>query len=334
MPMVSIGDLARGLMLQRHLTIAKGDLSRLTETLATGRHDDQAAQARGNLGPLAAIEGALTRLDAWRGATATLSGRLEVQQSALGALHGIAQAQSDALVRLGLATTETEVNHAAMDARQHLDAATGLLNARHGDETVFSGTRTDGPAVLTGEALLDALWPVVQAAADAGTARALVLDWFDDPAGFAGQGYLGGDPKPPLPVGPDTAATTAVTADEPAIRRTLAGLAMAALLDRGLFSGDPANRKALAEMGGEALIAGSDERVHLSGEIGLTEQRLATIDTRNAAERSALSIARANLVSADPYAAAAELEATRIQIETLYSVTARLSGLNLMGFLR
>jgi flagellar hook-associated protein 3 FlgL len=332
--MVSIGDLARGLMLQRHLTHAKGDLARLTDTLATGRHDDQAAQVRGNLGPLAAIEGALTRLDAWRGASATLSGRLEVQQSALGALHGIAQAQASALLRLGLATTETEVNRAAMDARQHLDAAVGLLNARHADGAVFSGTRTDGLAVLAGEGILDALLPVVQGAADAGAAQALVLDWFDDPAGFSAQGYLGGSPPPPLAVGPETAASASVTADDPAIRRTLAGLAMAALLDRGLFAGDPANRQALAGMAGEALLAGSDERVHLAGEIGLTEQRLATIDARNAAERSALSIARAGLTSADPYAAAAELEATRIRIETLYSVTARLSGLNLMGFLR
>jgi flagellar hook-associated protein 3 FlgL len=221
-----------------------------------------------------------------------------------------------------------------MDARQHLDAAAGLLNARHGDESVFSGTRTDGPAVLTGEGLLDALWPVVQGAADAGAAQALVLDWFDDPAGFSAQGYLGGAPRPPLAVGPETAASASVTADDPAIRRTLAGLAMAALLDRGLFAGDAANRQALAEKAGEALLAGSDERVHLAGEIGLTEQRLATIDARNAAERSALSIARAGLTSADPYAAAAELEATRIRIETLYSVTSRLSGLTLMGFLR
>jgi flagellar hook-associated protein 3 FlgL len=332
--MVSIGDLARGLMLQRHLTVVKGDLARLSETLATGRHQDMALQARGNLGPLAAIDGALTRLDAWRDATATLSGRLGAQQSALGAIHGLAQGQASALIRLDLATSESDVTRAALDARQYLDAATGLLNARFGDEAVFAGTRGDGPAVRTAEGILDALWPVVQGAPDAEAARSLVLDWFDDPAGFVAQGYLGGPSKPAQAVGPDTAASAAVTAEDPAIRRTLAGLAMAALVDRGLFSGDPANRQALARMAGEDLIASADERVHLAGEIGLVEQRLAMIDTRNASERSALSIAQANLTSADPFATAAALEATRVQLETLYSVTARLSGLNLLGFLR
>jgi flagellar hook-associated protein 3 FlgL len=334
MTMVSIGDLARNLMLQRHLTATKGDLARLSESLATGRHADQAAQGRGDLGPLAAIEGVLARLDAWRTVTAALSGRLAVQQSSLGALQGIAESQASGLLRLGLATSGQEVSRAAADARQHLDAATAMLNARHADQTVFSGTRTDGPAVLDGEALLDVLWPVVHGALDADDARTRVLDWFDDPAGFSAVGYLGGGPKPAVAIGQETAAADAVTADDPAIRRTLAGLSMAALLDRGLFAPDPAQRRALAQMAGDALLSGHDERIHLAGDIGLAEQRLAAVESRNSAERTALGLARAAMISADPFAVASELEATRVQIETLYAVTARLSGLSLMGYLR
>jgi flagellar hook-associated protein 3 FlgL len=334
MPMVSIGDLARGLMLQRHLTTTKTDLARLSEMLASGRHADQAAEARGNLGPLAAIEGALTRLDAWQAAAGGLSGRLAAQQTALGALHGIADAQGTALMRLGLGTDDAPVALAAADARAHLDAATGLLNARFGAESVFAGTRSDGAAVRGGEALLDALWPVVAGAADAAEARSLVLDWFDDPSGFSAQGYTGGDPKASLPVGPGASAAQSVTADDPAIRRTLAGLAMAALVDRGLFAADPASRRDLTVQAGEVLVQGADERVHLAGEVGLAEQRIADIVTRNAAERTALGIARSTLISADPYATASELEAARLQLETLYAVTSRLSGLSLLGVLR
>lgn len=334
MPMVSIGDLARGLMLQRHLTTTKTDLARLSEMLASGRHADQAAEARGNLGPLSAIEGALSRLDAWQAAAGGLSGRLAAQQTALGALRGIADAQASALLRLELGAEDAPVMQAAADARAHLDAATGLLNARFGTETVFAGTGSDGPAVKRGEALLDALWPVVSGSADAAEARTRVLDWFDDPAGFSAQGYVGGDPKTPLPVGPGANAAQSVTADDPAIRRTLAGLAMAALIDRGLFSGDPAARRDLAVQAGEVLVASADERVHLAAEVGLAEQRLADVMTRNAAERTALGIARSTMISVDPYSTASELETARLQLETLYAVTSRLSGLSLLGVLR
>ena len=334
MPMVSIGDLARGLMLQRHLTTAKADLTRLSETLASGRHPDAAAVLRGNLGPLAAVEGALSRIDAWQAAAAGLPARMEAQQTALGALHGIAESQAQGLLRLGLAQDQGALALAASDARHHLDAATDLLNTRFADETVFAGTRFDGAAVSGGEALLDALWPLVAGATTAQEAAIRVRDWFDDPAGFSTDGYRGGEARPAVPVGPASGAALGVTADDPAIRGTLAGLAMAALIDRGLFAGNPAMQRDLAVRAGEELVGNAAERVYLRGEIGLAEQRLSEVRTRNAAEQSALGIARNAMVAADPFATATELEAARLHLETLHALTARLSGLSLLGALR
>ena len=334
MPMVSIGDLARGMMLQRHLDTTKTELARLTQTVASGRHFDQSAVVRGDLGPLSAIESALVRLDAWQNAGAGLGGRLAAQQAALGALQGIADSQGLTLLRLDQGNDEAMVSRLAADARAHLDAATGLLNTRYAEESVFAGTRADGAAVSTGEALLDALWPVVAMATDAQDARDRILDWFDDPAGFSAQGYLGGEARGAVPVGPNAMAAQPVTADDPAIRRTLAGLAMAGLLDRGLFSGSPDIRRHVAVMAGEVLHGSTDERVHLAAEVGHAEQRLAEAQARNGAEQAALGIARSALISADPFAAASGLEAARLQLETIYAVTARLSGMSLLGMLR
>jgi flagellar hook-associated protein 3 FlgL len=47
-----------------------------------------------------------------------------------------------------------------------------------------------------------------------------------------------------------------------------------------------------------------------------------------------LEIARADLVAIDPFEAATRMEAAQTQLETLYSVTARLSRLSLVDFLR
>ena len=55
---------------------------------------------------------------------------------------------------------------------------------------------------------------------------------------------------------------------------------------------------------------------------------------RNAAETARLERARNDIVAADPYDAATALEAVRLQTETLYSVTARLSQLRLSEYLK
>jgi len=334
MTMVSIGDLARSMLLQRNTASAKTDLARLAEVLASGRHADQAAQVRGDLGPLAAIEGTLTRLGGWQSAASAISGRLGAAQSALGALHGIAEAQTTSLLRLGQGTRADQVALAASDARAHLDSAIGVLNARFGGQAVFAGTRGDGPALAGGDVLLDALWPLVTGATTAEAARDAVLSWFDDPAGFATQGYLGGSSQAAVSIGPRESAAVAVTGADPAIARALSGLAMAALLDRGLFAGHDTARQQLAEMAGGVLASNAEARIHLAAGIGSTEQRLAEVQTRNAAEQGALGIARSGMVSADPYATAADLESARVQLETLFAITSRLSGMSLLGYLR
>ncbi len=46
-----------------------------------------------------------------------------------------------------------------------------------------------------------------------------------------------------------------------------------------------------------------------------------------------MEIARTELIGADPYDTATEMEAVQGQLETLYTVTARLSRLSLADFL-
>lgn len=334
MTMVSIGDLARSMMLQRHTTATKADVSRLAEALASGRHKDQAARSGGDLSPLAAIESTLARIGSWTSAADSLAGKLGAAQSALGALHGIGEAQAETLLRLNAISRDDQVTLAAREAREHLEAALGVLNTRFAGASVFAGTREDAPAVAGAEVLLDALWPAVSTATNAAEAREAILTWFDDPAGFSAQGYLGGPTQPPIAVAQGETAAVGFTANDPAIRRTLAGLAMAAVIDRGLFPGMAAERRELGQMAGEVLVANSEARVTLAARVGSLEQRLDSVRAHHAAEKTALGIARSGLIAADPYATATELESARVQLETLFAVTARLSGMNLLGYLR
>lgn len=334
MTMVSLGDLARSLMLQRQTAGANTRLTRLTQEVASGRHADPAAALRGDLGPLTAIEGALARLGGWQTTTASLGTRLATIQASLGALDGIGSSLSTTLINARSATQPDQVALAGRDAAEYLSAAVGVLNARAGDQSVFAGTRTDGPALAGAEAILDALMPVVAGATTADQVRAAVAAWFEDPAGFAAQAYTGGPPQPGIAVGPGQSLSSGVTATDPALRGLLAGLATGALLDRGVLADDPAGRSALAGLAGEALIANAADRTMLAARVGITQSRLDQAQARNAAEVTALGLARSDLLTADPFATATELEATRTQLQTLYTLTARLSGLSLIEALR
>jgi len=139
---------------------------------------------------------------------------------------------------------------------------------------------------------------------------------------------------PPFLSAPGETADIATTALDPTIRDTLAGFAMAALIDRGALSGNPAERANLAHAAGQKLLATEDARITLAARIGTVEAQVEAARTRNSAEETSLGILRSEIGSVDPYEAATRLETVRAQLESLYLVTARVSRLSLVEYIR
>ncbi|HMO72969.1 MAG TPA: flagellin, partial [Paracoccaceae bacterium] len=222
---------------------------------------------------------------------------------------------------------------AAREATSAFEAAVAALNTRLGDRSLFAGVATDGPALAPARDILDAIALAAAAETTAAGVEAAVGAWFADPAGFAAQ-FLGGAPRAPLLLSSEDTATLAVTALDPALRDTLASLALGALIDRGTPPLPDAERGALAQRAGERLLAGQTARAELQAAVGTQEGRIAAAARRNTAETAALEIARAGLLSVDPADTATRLQATQTQLETLYAVTVRLSRLSLADFLR
>jgi flagellar hook-associated protein 3 FlgL len=198
---------------------------------------------------------------------------------------------------------------------------------------VFSGLATDTPPLGSAEDLLSALETAATGATTAGQVAAAVANWFADPAGYAAF-YQGGLALTGTPIAPGETAEATTTALDPAIRDTLAGLAMAALVDRGILTGNPEEQARLVERAGQELQGSQDARVTLAARIGSLEARVEAARTRNAAEATALGVLRSEIGSVDPYEAATRLESARAQLESLYLVTARVARLSLVDFLR
>jgi len=74
--------------------------------------------------------------------------------------------------------------------------------------------------------------------------------------------------------------------------------------------------------------------IALSARIGMQEERAFLGQSRAEAENTAMSIARAKLLDADPYQTAVKLEQAMTQLDMIYNLTARLSRLSLATYLR
>ena len=258
-----------------------------------------------------------------------------VLQSGLATIDGQATTLATSLLTVGSSGQPTGLRTVATAARGALDTALSALNVRVGSRSLFSGAATDRPAVVSTDALLTSLAPVVAGQTTAAGVAQAVQDWFASPSGFAAAGYLGSvDPASTTPIAPGESAAISVTALDPAITATLAGLATAALIGTGPLVGNAPEQAALAAHAGQALLSSADARTGLAAQVGVVQARISQAQTRNGSETTALQLAQSKLLSVDPYATATALQSTQTQLDTLYALTARISGLSLTNFLK
>lgn len=329
------GDLARSLGPRLWGAGLKSALARAGQELSTGRLADPAALRGGDAAALVAIGRDLARIAAWRTAAVEAGQRAAAVQSALAVVQGAGQALAPDLTSLASWSRPDHVDAAGRAAAGQFAAAVGALNARVADRAVLAGTATAGPALAPAAEILDALAAAVAAETTLAGLTDAVDAWFEPPAGgFFAAAYRGGAEGAALPLGGGLAADAMPTAADPALRGALKGLALAALLDRGALAGDAEARGALARRAGERILAAGSDLVALQARVGAAEARIAEAEARGAAEATALRLAEAQLVAADPFEAAARLEETRAQLERLYIVTARVARLSLAEYLR
>lgn len=166
-------------------------------------------------------------------------------------------------------------------------------------------------------------------------ARAAADAFFDTPGGdFEVLVYSGGTTGlAPVQLGAGESADLDLRADHVAFRETLKNAALVALVDDpGLALGDAARRGLFGDAL-DGLLSAKAAQVAVRADLGFAEERIARAGTRIEAEIAGLQIARNELLAVDPFEAATELEAVQLQLETLYTVTARTSRLSLVNFL-
>jgi flagellar hook-associated protein 3 FlgL len=334
MTLVSIRDMAQNFYLRRQTTEAKAALQRLTTEVTTGRASDLARHVGGDFAALNGIDATLSRLSGYESSTTELGLMSGAMQAALGTIDTLSADLGPALLSASTPSNPTLVNIAAAEGRQGFETTISALNARVGDRALFAGQGTDGQALIDANSILTALATAAMGAVTAADIELAVFAWFDDPAGYAAVAYKGAATLAPVKIGEGQAVQLRVTALDPTIRDTLKGLALAAMLDGGALAGAPAARADLARRAGDQLIRSQVGRTETAARLGVAEAAISEAAISNASEGTALGIARSGIVEIDAYEAATQLQEAEVQLQTIYTLTARLSRLSLVDFLK
>lgn len=335
MSLIGFGDLAQSNILRQHTTRAKADITRLSAELTQGKATDTPRHLSGDMGPLLAIDASLARLGGFGAVTRELTLFAEAMQTGLASISGMALDAANGLIAASGTSTTIHISTAASSAHAALLSTISTLNTRFGDRTLFAGMNTGGPAVASAETLMGALETaiVVVGATDVASVEAAIDDWFAASGGYQGTMYLGGGNLVPVPVAVSESVALDLTANDPALRQTLKGLAMATLVDRGIFPGQTDLQKDLAQRAGEVLLAGETDRAYLAARLGRIQAQIDTAQTRNESEAAGLGMARTGMVEIDPYETATRLQDAETQLQLIYTLTARISRLSLADYL-
>ena len=336
----SIGDSALPGLLRNATARAKSDLLLHTQEMTTGITSTPARHLKGDLGAISAIDRRLALLEGHGAVTRAAGLQFEAMQAGLDRLADSADTLG-AQLRIALQSNLPDALSATGGlARAAFDEAVSALNTQVAGRSLFAGTAPEGPALRPAAEILEALQTALAAAAPAGAPADIpalvqqVKDWFADPAGFAQAAYLGGAAGADLRLSPELSAPAPETALAPEVTAHLAALALGALLQDAPQAVGPQARAALAEASATALLGTQSGLTALQARTGLSEARVATAEARNNSETASLSVARADLLGVDPYEAASRLEEARGRLEALFTLTARLSRLSLLEYLR
>jgi flagellar hook-associated protein 3 FlgL len=334
MTMVSFGDLAQGFLLRAQTARLKTESLRVSQELASGRLSDVGKALSGDLGQLSSLARAQQVTGGYLSAARDAAFQAATVQGVIGFVADNSQAIIASLIGAPQNGNGAVPALIGTDARARLSAVLGALNNSASGRTLLAGTSVTGAAVADIDTMLTALRAEVAGAADPDDAIARISAWFDDPAGYGVTVYLGGPAQQDLPISPHDRVWLGATANDAAFRDVLKGLATAALVDDSVLSFSDTERKALASRAGEVVLASQDALTGLGARLGVSEGRIEAAQSRYQAELLSLELAQSDLVGADPYRLATELEAVQTNLEMLYSVTARLSRLNLTDFIR
>ena len=334
MTTLSVGDMAQLFLLKRQGALARQAITDRSTELVTGLASDKGAHVSGDFAPLASLQTSLAQMSGYSAVNMEAGGMAAAMQIALDTIDKQASSAASVLLLAGNGGAATSLGVVGGQAEDAFRTAMSALNARYGDRSLFAGQNTDNAALGSADTVLSDLTTLTAGALTVQDVTTALDSYFADGGAFDTSIYQGGPAMSALKVGPDETAQLDVRATDPALKATLKALAMGALLAHGVLGGNQTAQAQLAQVAGQGLISAQSDLAQLAAHLGTVQARIGDADTSNQAQITSLKIAQLQMISVDPYEATTLLQQAQTQLESLYTITARMAQLHLTGYLR
>jgi len=336
MTLTSIGDLARHFQSIQQNRLLRSEMDRRTQELSTGEVTDIAQSLGGDTTKLAAVDRSLSLNQSYARAASDTASFLDVKQLGLERIDSLRGDLADQLLLVEPTGATPPIDAMSNIAQSSFSDLVSALNSSHGGRALFAGTASDGAALAGQTTILNALVNDVSGATDAASLLAAVDDWFDAPGGgFETSAYVGG---------PDAGNTRRIAAGREvdlgdsaasrSMRQVLKMTAIGAIANRSDLSLTERDRATLIRTAGEGLLSAAEGVATTRSALGAQQAKVELAQSQGAAEASVLSQIRNDYVGADPFETATALKEIQTQLETHYTLVARLSRLSLAEYLR
>ena len=335
MKVTGSSDLGRLAGLRRATADTRAALDKAATEMTTGENTSRYDATSGNITRIFAIERELDRNAVFSETIALSTVRVDTMQNALGLILDPLQSLADSLPStVGIGDVSASMIH-ARSARNAFTDTVNALNTQSGGLSLFAGTATDRPALAFAETMLGELDALAAAAGSAEEAIAAVNAWFAAPSGgFYASGYIGSaEDVASVDIGEGRRLDYGMRADQAELVETLRAEALAAVVAGGAFAGDNTARMEILKAASAALIAAKEGVLDIRSAVGVTQETLENATAARTAEKNTLDLARNAIMTVDPTEATSMYTALETQLQTIYTVTARLSELSYVKYM-
>lgn len=324
----------------RQMTRIGGELKQRLQTVSieavTGQREDITKATGGNVGGAHLLNKALQDIETRNELFQVTKSRLTLSGQVLKGARGTLDNMGVRVLTVLGSNSDSGVSTIINEAEAALKTVFSSLQINQGNRNLFSGDATTTPPLGDVNQLLTDVRAIVAAGPDLATINAGLDTYFNDPAGgFQTTIYQGGSGNStPVLLANDTRLDFTIRADDPAIKSVMRGLAVIASADISPFDRFTDEYAELFDAGSFALNNGESGIVELESKLGIGLQLIANAEEVQEAERLTLTATYQEIVGRDQFEASAELKNIETQLEASYLLTAKLSELSLLNFIR
>jgi len=330
-----LGDLALAFSLRKRTTDLKLEIQGLNEELSTGVTSDISSHLSGSYARLTNVERNLRVLDGYKTTIAEAKLHTDTMQMELDRISSVTSEFTNDLIAANASNVASTRPAISAEAQSNFETIVASLNGQAAGRTLFGGDVADTAPLLDGTAILAELNVLVLSLTSAQDVQTAISDWFDDPAGFDTFAYSGGtNAQPAFQVAQTTSVSVDVRANDTAFKDTLKAFAYAALASEPSLSLSTDDQKALFQFAIDGMLSSQEDLTSLQAGLGLAQEQIENWSVRNETERVGEEFAKGALLEIDPYEAATRLEAAQFQLQSVYTVTVRLSEMSLVNYIR